>query len=68
MCGASVKAMAELQRCAQTGLPNHRAFENDPHLSSLRNHPEFTALMRDLHCDYEIFRDEFGLTGSNLPT
>ncbi len=67
LCAKPEKAIAELKRCAETGLPNHRAFENDPHLRSLHKHPEFIALMRDLRRDYEIFQEEFGLTGSNLP-
>ncbi len=64
LCAKPEKAMAELRRCAETGLPNHRAFENDPHLRSLHNLPEFVALMNDLRHDYEIFKGEFGLTGS----
>jgi eukaryotic-like serine/threonine-protein kinase len=68
LCGKQEKAISALRRCAETGLPNHRVFEKDPHLSSLRNHPEFIALMRDLRHDYEALRDEFGLTGSNPPT
>jgi hypothetical protein len=50
------------------GLPNHRAFEKDPHLRSLHNHPEFIALMRALRNGYESFQREVGLTGSNLPS
>jgi hypothetical protein len=68
LCDKPDKAIAELKRCAETGLPNHRAFENDPHLRSLHGHPKFMALMRDLRRDYEVFQQEFGLTGSNLPT
>ncbi|MHB8755885.1 MAG: tetratricopeptide repeat protein [Candidatus Acidiferrales bacterium] len=67
LCSKPEKAIAELKRCAEAGLPNHRAFENDPHLRSLHNHPEFIALMRDLRRDYEAFQKEFGLTESNLP-
>jgi hypothetical protein len=50
------------------GLPNHRAFEKDPHLRLLHNHPELIALMRNPRNDYGIFQKEFGLTGSNLPS
>jgi TolB-like protein len=61
MCAKPEKAIAELQRCAETGLPNHRAFENDPHLRALHNHPDFIALMRSLRRDYHIFQEEFRL-------
>jgi hypothetical protein len=60
--------MVELKRCAEMGLPNHRAFQNDPHLRSLHNHPEFVALMRELRLDYEVFQKEFGIAGSNPPS
>jgi serine/threonine protein kinase len=68
LCDKPDKAITELKRCAETGLPNHRAFENDPHLRSLHGHPEFIALMRELRRDHDVFQKEFGLTGSNLPT
>lgn len=61
MCGKPEKAVAELRRCAETGLPNHRAFENDPFLNELRSHPEFLALISDLRRGYRAFRDEFDL-------
>jgi non-specific serine/threonine protein kinase len=65
LCSKPEKAMLELKRCAEMGLPNHRAFQNDPHLRSLHNHPEFIGLMRDLRLDYEVFQKEFGIAGSN---
>jgi serine/threonine protein kinase/tetratricopeptide (TPR) repeat protein len=65
LCGKPDKAITELKRCAETGLPNHRAFENDPHLRSLHANPEFIALMRDLRRDYEVFKKEFGLADSS---
>jgi serine/threonine protein kinase/Tfp pilus assembly protein PilF len=68
LCAKPEKAIAELKRCAEMGLPNHRAFEKDPHLHSLHNHPGFITLMHDLRRDYEVFQKEFGLTGSNLPS
>jgi DNA-binding winged helix-turn-helix (wHTH) protein/tetratricopeptide (TPR) repeat protein len=67
MCGKPEKAMAELKRCAEGGLPNYRAFEKDPHLSSLHSHSEFLALMRQLRRDYEAFRDEFDLSETYVP-
>ena len=67
LCGKPEKAVAVLKHCAETGLPNHRAFENDPHLRSLHDHPDFIALMRDLRRDYAAFQQEFNLFDSNIP-
>jgi DNA-binding winged helix-turn-helix (wHTH) protein/tetratricopeptide (TPR) repeat protein len=67
MCGRPEKAMVELRRCAEGGLPNYRAFENDPHLRSLHGHPEFLALMAQLRRDYQAFRDEFDLSETYVP-
>jgi DNA-binding winged helix-turn-helix (wHTH) protein/tetratricopeptide (TPR) repeat protein len=62
MCGKPEKAITELKRCAEGGLPNYRAFEKDPYLQSLHGHPGFVALIAQLRRDYEIFRDEFDLS------
>jgi hypothetical protein len=61
MCAKPQKAIAELKRCAENGLPNHRAFETDPSLGSLHAHPEFISLMQSLRRDYEVFGADFGL-------
>ncbi|MGA9884917.1 MAG: protein kinase [Candidatus Acidiferrales bacterium] len=62
MCGKPEKALAELKRCAEGGLPNHRAFEKDPHLKTLHGHPEFIELISHLRHDYEVFRRDFELS------
>lgn len=62
ICGKPEKAIVELKRCAEGGLPNHRAFQNDPFLKSLRSHPEFVELMSTLRHDYDAFRQEFDLS------
>ncbi|MGH9686747.1 MAG: protein kinase domain-containing protein [Candidatus Acidiferrales bacterium] len=62
MCGKPEKALAELKRCAEGGLPNHRAFEKDPHLKTLHSHLEFIELIRHLRHDYEVFRQDFELS------
>jgi hypothetical protein len=62
VCGKSEKAIRELQRAAEAGLPNHRAFENDAHLRSIRNHPDFLALMHTLRRDHEQLRHELNLS------
>jgi TolB-like protein/Flp pilus assembly protein TadD len=61
MCGKVDKAMAQLRRCAEFGLPNHLLFTSDPSFRSLHNHPEFIALMSDLRRQHDQFRTEFGL-------
>ena len=61
LIGKSDKSIHELKRAAEIGLPNHRAFENDAHLRSIRNHPDFLALMRDLRRDHELLRHELDI-------
>jgi serine/threonine protein kinase/tetratricopeptide (TPR) repeat protein len=61
LCGRPDKALAELQRCADLGLPNYRLFEVDPHLRSLRTNPAFRELMTALRREHDSIRDEFGL-------
>jgi tetratricopeptide (TPR) repeat protein len=62
LCGKPDKAIHELKRAAEIGLPNHRAFENDAHLRPIHRHPEFLALMRDLRRDHEQLRHELDLS------
>ena len=61
LCGEADKAMVQLRRCAELGLPNHLLFTSDPSLRSLQNHPEFMGLMSDLRRQHDQFRAEFGL-------
>jgi eukaryotic-like serine/threonine-protein kinase len=68
ICGLADKAIHELRRCAENGLPNHRAFEADPHFRLLLGHPEFVALMRDIRRGYELLREEFGLSEVYVPS
>jgi serine/threonine protein kinase/tetratricopeptide (TPR) repeat protein len=62
LCGKSEKAVHELTRAAEIGLPNHRAFENDAHLRSIHTHPDFLALTRTLRRDHEQLRHELDLS------
>ena len=68
LCGKPEKAVAELKRAAEIGLPNHRAFENDAHLRGIRNHPDFVGLMRDLRRDHEQLRHELDLSNPSGST
>jgi hypothetical protein len=61
LSGKPEKALAELRRCADLGLPNYRLFEIDPSLQSLRTNPEFRELMTTLRREHDSIRDEFGL-------
>ena len=61
-CGKPERAIHELKRASEIGLPNHRAFENDAHLRSIRNHPDFLALMHTLRRDHEQLRHELNLS------
>jgi serine/threonine protein kinase/tetratricopeptide (TPR) repeat protein len=62
LCGKPDKAIHQLKRASEIGLPNHRAFENDAHLSPIRTHPDFLSLMRDLRRDHEQLRHELDLS------
>jgi tetratricopeptide (TPR) repeat protein len=64
LCGKPDKAIVELKRCAEFGLANYLLFTCDPFLSSMKNHPDFTALMSDLRRQYEQYREEFAFDTS----
>ena len=51
-----VKAMAWLQRSADTGNPCWPFFKLDPHLESVRREPEFARLVADLEATYTAIR------------
>lgn len=55
MCGKPEKAIAQLRRCANLGLPNHRLFTLDPHLAALMTDPEFIALMSELRRKHDEY-------------
>jgi serine/threonine protein kinase/tetratricopeptide (TPR) repeat protein len=61
LSGKPEKAIAELQRCGDLGLPSYRLFEIDPYLRSLRMNPAFRELMTALRREHDSIRDEFGL-------
>jgi serine/threonine protein kinase/tetratricopeptide (TPR) repeat protein len=67
LCGKPDKAIHELKRAAEIGLPNHRAFENDSHLRSIHRHSDFLALTRDLRRDHELLRHELDLSTPSSP-
>ena len=67
LCGKPEKAMIELRRCAEMGLPNPRLFATDPHLRGLQAHPEFMALQSELRRQHHAYRDEFDLDPGDAP-
>jgi DNA-binding winged helix-turn-helix (wHTH) protein/tetratricopeptide (TPR) repeat protein len=66
LCCKPEKAIFELKRCAENGLPNYRLFETDPFLASLHAHPDFIELMRRLRRDYDSLQKEFGLSETQV--
>jgi len=63
LCGKPEKAVLELRRCAEMGLPNYDLFRTDPHLQGLRGYPDFEALLTQLRRAHDAIAVEFGLTG-----
>jgi hypothetical protein len=66
LCGKTEKAIALVKRSVDLGLPNHRAYETDPNLASLRQHPEFLALMHEVRRDHQTLQREFDLLGPSF--
>jgi len=62
MCGMPEKAVAQLRRCGEMGLPNYHLFDRDPHLQPLRGNPEFQALLSQLRREHDSLREEFALS------
>jgi len=60
MCGKPEKAMVQLHRSAELGLPNHLLFAGDPCLGGLRGRPDFTELLSYLRRQNDELRAEFG--------
>jgi TolB-like protein/Flp pilus assembly protein TadD len=56
--GDTEKAMAWLERSAETGFPCWPFFRIDPHLENLREVPAFTRLVGDLEQTYSAFKIE----------
>jgi len=56
MLGQPVKAMAWLQRSADTGNPCWPFFKLDPHLESVRREPAFARLVADLEATYTAIK------------
>jgi TolB-like protein/tetratricopeptide (TPR) repeat protein len=54
--GDAPKAMAWLERCAETGFPCWSFFNVDPHLRSLQDAPRFQRLVADLKNRYSALR------------
>ena len=61
LIGKSDKAIHELERCADMGLPSYRLFESDPYLRSLQTDPRFIELMTRLRREHDAIRNEFGI-------
>jgi hypothetical protein len=66
VCGQTEKAIAQLRRCGDGGLPNYRLFNSDPHLRMLRDRPAFTAYMSELRRQHDQWRAEMDLATAPL--
>jgi Flp pilus assembly protein TadD len=64
LIGNTDKALSELRRCAELGLPNYRLFERDPNLRPLHQTDGFKQLMSTLRREHDSIRQEFGLSGT----
>ena len=60
LLGRPQDAIAQVRNAAGAGLPNYALFKSDPHLRSLREEPEFMALLTELERDTQTFQEEFG--------
>jgi Tfp pilus assembly protein PilF len=54
--GDTEKAMAWLERAADTGFPCWPFFKIDPHLQNVRQEPAFVRLVADLEATYTAIR------------
>jgi len=61
ICGKPEKAMTQLRRSAECGLPNYKLFSTDPLLRSLADYGEFYSFLTDLRRDSDSYCEEFGL-------
>ncbi len=58
--GDGERAVQELTRAANDGLPNYPAFLQDRHFAVLRERQDFRELLADLKKRWESFKTEFG--------
>ena len=63
LIGKTDKALGELRRCAELGLPNYRLFQIDPGLRALHENHGFKELMSTLRREHDSIQQEFGLPG-----
>ena len=56
LLGETRQAVAWLKKASLEGLPCYPLFERDPNLDSLRQDPEFVALMQELKTQWDRFR------------
>ena len=63
--GKTDSAVTWLRRASQTGFPHYFVFRDDPHLTSLRDVPQYQKLLSDLKRQWVAFHDEFGPRGKS---
>jgi serine/threonine protein kinase/Tfp pilus assembly protein PilF len=63
--GKTDSAVTWLRRASQTGFPHYFVFRDDPHLTNLRDVPEYQKLLSALKRQWVAFHDEFGPRGKS---
>ena len=62
LLGEHKQALVWLKRTVELGDVNYPWFEKDKNLDSMRNDPEFKAIMADVRQRWQAYKDEFGTT------
>jgi adenylate cyclase len=63
--GKSDSAVTWLRRASETGFPHYLVFRDDPHLTNLRDVPEYRRLLSSLKRQSVAFHREFGSGGKS---
>jgi tetratricopeptide (TPR) repeat protein len=58
--GRSEEAVKWLRMAAEEGYPNYPAFQRDPYLDGIRDHPAFVQFMGELKMRWENYRRAIG--------
>jgi Flp pilus assembly protein TadD len=60
--GKTDPALTWLRRASETGFPHYFVFRDDPHLTNLRDVPDYRRLLSSLKRQWIAFHREFSLT------
>ena len=62
LLGEHKNALMWLKKTAELGDVNYPWFDKDKNLNSLRDNPEFQAIMADVKQRWQTYKNEFGTT------